>query len=212
MSPTGQQKYYIISGQHQYTASQRIRKSRESEGKSTLPWTTTFRCNVLQQGIPLTVLQQCAGQLQARGQTIRATTLTETMQIYLKELKDAREANVAQGKKPESVPKTKLLMSAYMKSGKVLKDDGTIVCPCPTAVVLHWLLVLSYPMVHMSSAMACIVFISMFVLVVWFICLFGLHHQCLLVYGSFDCCAPVWHPVMRVLCTLYIPFSCRMRG
>ena len=101
-SSSGQQKYYILDGQHAYTASQRIRQEREAEGKSVPRWAQQFRCQVVKPGLTLDVLQQIAGSQQGKAVSTKTSSLTEAMTLYLKEVEASRAAKEGTGQKEDS--------------------------------------------------------------------------------------------------------------
>ena len=88
-------------------------------------WTTTFRCYILQDDLPLDTLQDIAGRQQSRAQAVHALTYHQTMQMYLQLFRAAQTA----GRNPS---RHELLEEVYRRTGKTVLVDGQPVClPAP---------------------------------------------------------------------------------
>jgi hypothetical protein len=87
----------------------------------------SFRCHVVKQDTPLDIRQRIAGREQARQETVRKQTLSDTIQWFLKEVETVKQ-RAARDQVPVVISKRDLLKTTYMKTGKTITNDGTIVC------------------------------------------------------------------------------------
>ena len=107
--------YYIIDGQHQYTACMAIRQQCIDSATPIPPWTERFRCTVLKE-MPLADVRRVAGRCQRAANAALGLKFSETMAIFLIELRNA-----------PGVPMSEVLKNTYGLSGKTATHDGSLV-------------------------------------------------------------------------------------
>ena len=140
---TGQ--YFVLDGQHKFSAAMRIRRKLETNNRPVPAWCRRFRCKVIKSDLPLDMLQKIAGKEQAKAMTVAAMTFTQTMQLYKKEV-DAVQAEAAKTGEEPVVSRKDILHKVYDKTGKTPKFDGPVVCsqfPVASSLPLQLLLKVS---------------------------------------------------------------------
>ena len=113
--------YYVISGQHKYRASQLLKGELEAAGIEVPGFCKAYRCSVLREGLTPTEVKETAGRYQSRSQTVHSMTFSETCDLLLNEAQERWDEN---GNWP---PRTELLKSVYLMSGKTPVVDGDVV-------------------------------------------------------------------------------------
>lgn len=119
--------YYILSGQHRYSAAIELMEGLTRDRLEVPQYLKSFRCHIVKQDTPLEVRQQIAGREQARQETVRKQTLSDTIQWFLKEV-DIVKQRALKDHVPVVISKRDLLKITYMKTGKTITNDGTTVC------------------------------------------------------------------------------------
>ena len=120
-------KYYVLSGQHKFSASQDMAESFLKERQPVPKWCKKFRCNVIKEGTSLEDRQKIAGREQARQEGVQRQMLHDTVVWFLKEVDMAREKMI-QAHEPVVYNKLSLLKTTYLKTGKSIAADGSMVC------------------------------------------------------------------------------------
>ena len=122
--------YYILDGQHKFRAAEILREERECAGvpRADMPdWMCRFRCRVVLQATPMAIHNKVAGREQARGGFSEPVSLHATASMLLKDAKvmrsEAKKAVVAPG-----LSKKALISNIYIKVGKTISSDGSVVC------------------------------------------------------------------------------------
>ena len=77
---TGQ--YWIIGGQHCYTACAEWRKEETLHQREVPQWCKQFRCRLIKPDTELAVLKKIAGRLQARDKTVTSMTFAQTFDYF----------------------------------------------------------------------------------------------------------------------------------
>ena len=121
--PPGTQKFWIISGQHSYTASQNIRKQKEEKRQPLPRYTTTFRCTIVRPDTPFNILERISGRSQAQSSNIRSMSFSETIRYLWEKVKIWRLQNPN-----KEVNRMELLRDTYANTGKNISRDNTVVC------------------------------------------------------------------------------------
>ena len=109
----GTQKYFVVAGQHAYSAAQAIRTQLQAGNKQEQRWTTHFRCSVLRDGLDLNTIRKVAGKIQAASQSVRALSFADTMEMVLKLEPQFHQSRM------------ELMRAVYDDSGKSVITDGT---------------------------------------------------------------------------------------
>jgi hypothetical protein len=118
--------YYVLSGQHRFAAAMELKERMEKERVEVPEYCHKFRCNIIKPDTPLEVRQQIAGREQARQETVKRQSLSDTISWFLREVESAK-AKAAQEGTQVSVSKKELLRTTYIKTGKNTSTDGTVV-------------------------------------------------------------------------------------
>ena len=129
-------KYYILSGQHRYSAARTIHNNYLDKSQQPPSWTSTFRCTVVKASASLSERQLVAGKTQSKQTTVLDTPLADRVGWYLNELAEAKKSvretlAQAEGTEPSSeavmakVNKSSLIKMTYLKTGCKAAVDGT---------------------------------------------------------------------------------------
>ena len=78
--------FWILNSQHMFQATQEIRTAALKAARPVPPWTTSFRCLVVNPDTPAEMVRQIAGRQQAKSQGILAITFLQTCEVFLKQL------------------------------------------------------------------------------------------------------------------------------
>lgn len=90
-------------------------------------WCQKFRCQVIKAGTSLQDRQLIAGREQARQEGVQRQKLSDTVRWFRNEARMAQERMEKAGV-PVVLNKGELLRSTYIKTGKNIASDGTMVC------------------------------------------------------------------------------------
>jgi hypothetical protein len=132
--PAATQQFWVVAGQHSYTAAVRLREECIRESKPVPKWTCTFRCTVLRPGIDPKKVEVVSGRVQAANANVMAMSFSDTVSFFFSLLQ--RHNKDFPGKEPN---RTALLLETYTKTGKVTSIDGEPVCISANDL-LQWLM------------------------------------------------------------------------
>ena len=118
---TGTGDYYIVSGQHTYVASQQLRHKYQTDNRPIPSWMKTFRVQILKDGLSTATIVKVAGKLQGAALSVKALSLSQTMDKFLQKVHAAQAAGQPEG----AAYRTELLRKTYDDSGKSSVVDGT---------------------------------------------------------------------------------------
>ena len=119
--------YYILDGQHKFSAAMKYREVTEKDRKPIPDWCTNFRCLMVDPRLPLDKLQTIAGRQQAKQAVVQGLTFSQTVDWYFRELQ-AVETKAKEMGSELNVNHAEILKKVYEKTGKNPKMDGTMVC------------------------------------------------------------------------------------
>lgn len=131
-------KYYVLSGQHRFSAAKKLADKYLDASKVPPTWCTSFRCSVVKPSATLAERQLIAGKTQTKQTTVLDTPLADRVGWYLHELAEAKKSVretllQAEGVEPSpeavmaKVNKASLLKFTYLKTGCKPAVDGTSV-------------------------------------------------------------------------------------
>ena len=119
--------YYIIDGQHKYSAAQKVKAAAEEARKEAPAWTNSFRCSIVKPDATLDVRQKVAGWMQAKAQNVKRQAISQSMNMFLSLYKKClAEAKAVD--KPAKPNVSEMLKEVYVKSGRGTVKDGDVVC------------------------------------------------------------------------------------
>ena len=116
--------FYVLSGQHKYSAAVELADRMVLERVEVPAYLTKFRCHIIKADTPLELRQKIAGREQARQDTVKRQSLSDTIQWFLKEVEMFTQRAV-QNNEPVIISKRELLKLTYQKTGKSFNADGT---------------------------------------------------------------------------------------
>ena len=125
--PAGTRKHYVLDGQHQVLAAQRIREELEAARREVPQWLKQFRCTQIKSEVDKDTREIIGGRQQARQAALLQQGMGQTCKRILIELNTVREAAVAAGR-PVQFNLSQILEKTWDKTGRSATRDGSLVC------------------------------------------------------------------------------------
>lgn len=132
--PSARGDFYILAGQHQYSAASRIREECTLKGAPAPEWATHFKCKIIRNNVDLETRRKIAGAEQSRQSSVRSQRLSQVADLFRQEMARDAEQAAKEGRNKKS--KSELLRTVYTVSGRSPSTDGSMVCLFPS--VLAW--------------------------------------------------------------------------
>jgi hypothetical protein len=120
---TATRLYWVIAGQHSFTAAERIRNQRAARQQSIPRWCAVFRCQIVRADAAVEDIELLAGRLQAQSSNTVNITFAETLDYFHRLLQRERQTLP-----DDKISRTALLITTYAKTGKTILSDNTPVC------------------------------------------------------------------------------------